>query len=164
MPFRTTAIRSCSAVTKRRQHSCLMRQPQPHQMICALWQTKSSRLRCNFYYRGETVLIHMRCIDYAAHFVFSQFQRANLPLCHAPFPVWLLKVFGEAGCVVLPSKDLMCDIATHPGSVCLRWPCHSRKPLPPKRADRQSRAGPDAPLLGGSTPSGCPIRQQSTGR
>ena len=36
--------------------------------------------------------------------------------------------FGEAGCVVLPSKDLMCDIATHPGSVFLRWPCHSRKP------------------------------------
>ena len=27
-----------------------------------------------------------------------------------------------------------------------------------------SRAGPDAPLLGGSTPSGFPIHQQSTGR
>jgi hypothetical protein len=27
-----------------------------------------------------------------------------------------------------------------------------------------TKAGPDAPLLGGSTPSGFPIRQQSTGR
>jgi hypothetical protein len=88
----------------------------------------------------------------------------SFPVIALIFRCPIIEIFGEAGCVVLPSQILNVWQVPHTRLSVLALTLSPPKASHHLRWSCISRAGPDAPLLGGSTPSGFPFHQQSTGR